>query len=108
MVPPGIKEPFGSLILVPPGIKEPFGSLILEPAAVLFLAPSSRGPARALEEAVIARSYITVTWHRILFFSSRVPPQSKNIVCFVFLTSCLPGWPPSPEIRTALAKFTDT
>ena len=24
-----------------------------------------------------------------------------------FLAKCLPSWPPSPEIRTAHAKFTD-
>ena len=26
---------------------------------------------------------------------------------FFFLAKCLPSWPPSPEIRTARAKFTD-
>ena len=26
---------------------------------------------------------------------------------FVFLAKCFPSWPPSPEIRTAHAKFTD-
>ena len=32
-------------------------------------------------------------------------PSSRNPV--LLLAKCLPSWPPSPEIRTARAKFTD-
>ena len=41
-----------------------------------------------------------------------LPPGDPRLVpaaaaSFFFLAKCLPSWPPSPEIRTAHAKFTD-
>ena len=35
----------------------------------------------------------------------RLGERSQKTFCF--FAKCLPSWPPSPEIRTAHAKFTD-